>query len=309
MNKDGWTIILSRCGSTLDEDFEFFTLDLILIDRSSEISNRWCHHATRLLSNFFATERVPYVYIETSFHAFTQLNMGINMKERLRTALFMGILMSISGLLPAQSGNGGARLMDGASLSGHIGARSLNGAIHPGSRSEESGNQNIQAHVAYWGNLGFQPGIKIGVQHTILNWEKEKPEKNIAKGRSLFVSPNLGVYNRRLNNTNFLAEGEVGLQTQRVGRKFFSAYSVGLGYLGRSQIVTLNYSLGDGSLQSKEREWQGNFLPTLNYSLGTEISTWGAWYFKASYGTMIGAGRASSALVFTELGLKINLSN
>ena len=178
-------------------------------------------------------------------------------------------------------------------------------ALLGGKLTAQTSEQALPITVGYWGNLATQPGIKVGAQLTLKDWQKEKGDK--VKGRKLFVRPEIGVYNRHRNNTNLLVGAEAGIQLQREGRKFFHSVGLGLGYLGRSQILSIRFSLGDGSIVGKEREWRSYILTTLNYTFGSEITSRLAWYGKASVGPALSFTREPTTMAFLEVGLRINL--
>ena len=170
----------------------------------------------------------------------------------------------------------------------------------------QSESQHIPISAGYWANLGLHPGVKIGAEFPLKTLEKEKKNGKVAT-RTIYAGPQLGVYNRRRNNTNLLIGAEAGIKLQQQGKKPYSIFSVGAGYLGRSQINTLSFSLGDGSRTGVEREWRSYFLPTVGYSFGMDLNdNWG-WYAKASTGYLLSPNYERSGIVFIEVGAKFYL--
>lgn len=162
-------------------------------------------------------------------------------------------------------------------------------------------------NIGYWGHFATQPGIKMGAEFSVLNWAAGEFENKGTKLRSLYVGPQVGFYTRSKNHSNLYIGMESGVRLQKKGKRGFSTYGLGLGYLGRSQILTFTHSLGDGSLVATEREWRSNFLPTLNYAYGLKINPRLSGFAKASAGTLLGPGREPSAMLFLEIGIKFNL--
>ena len=161
--------------------------------------------------------------------------------------------------------------------------------------------------VGYWGELGIRSGIKVGTEINLHEWSKEGKNRN--KQRTVYLAPQLGYYNWRRNYANLYLGADAGLKLQGEDRKFYQGVALGLGYLGWSQVMTINISLADGTVTSMDREWRNHALVTLNYFLGQDINeTWG-WYFKASYGPRLSTTRETSGMLFFELGVKLHLFN
>lgn len=161
---------------------------------------------------------------------------------------------------------------------------------------------DTQISAGYWANLGIQPGLRVGVISDLKMWSAD-PESQ-RKWRYVFIQPQLGFYNRNLNNANLYIGMDAGIELERAHGKFFSAYSIGLGYLGRSQILGITYGLGDGRIIERDREWRNYAFPTLNISIGSGFTPSLGWYLKLSPGYLLSTNQEGTFVAFLELGLR-----
>lgn len=170
-------------------------------------------------------------------------------------------------------------------------------------------SQKIPLSIAYYGHYLIQPGFKIGTQITLKTWEKEIHRKkgSVTKQRSLFISPQLGLFTRIRQNTNYLFNTELGYKTQKKGRKTYVAFSTGLGYLLQNKVTSFSVNLGNGDLGNKQRELVHIFLPTLNFEFGGAISARLGWYTKYTVGYQLSFQQESKLSMFLEAGAKIFL--
>lgn len=152
--------------------------------------------------------------------------------------------------------------------------------------------------IGYFSNYGFQPGVKIGTQFQLKNWETEDYAK------SYFISPQLGFYSWIGNDFNVLVNAELGYQRVKNQRNTFSAVSIGIGYLAESEIISIDVNLSDGS-KEKSRELRNHLLTTINYEFGKKVNSNLSWYGKPSFGWKLSDN--SSMVIMIELGLKFNL--
>lgn len=163
--------------------------------------------------------------------------------------------------------------------------------------------------ISYFGHYGFHPGLKIGTQYDWRSWEKrkEKKKRTKVKTKSLFVSPQLGMYVHPGNHTGLLLNADFGYQRVKDRFGFYSAWSVGLGYLTQFNAGTTYVRESDGSITAKKWASKGYFLPTLNYEFGQQITDQIGWFGKMSVGSRLGYNTGVSFENFTELGIKLNL--
>lgn len=170
----------------------------------------------------------------------------------------------------------------------------------------QSETKSLPLSIGYFSNYGFQPGVKIGTQFHLKNWESEHEGKkgNFTKSKSYFINPQIGFYSWIGNDINFLLNTEIGYQRIKSSKNTFSAISIGLGYLAESEVIAITYNLSDGSIKEKNRELRNHFLTTINYEFGKAINSKLAWYGKPSLGWKL--SNNSSMVVLIEAGLKFN---
>lgn len=160
--------------------------------------------------------------------------------------------------------------------------------------------------ISYWGGFGYQPGVKIGTEITLKNWETSHENKsgNLTKTKSYFISPQIGFYSWPRKHMNFLVNAEAGYRRIKSRKNNFSAISVGLGYLLESRVTSVLYNLNDGSIQKKNRANSNFFLPTVNYEFGKMVNSNFTWFSKISLGAKLSTNRENSTVAFFETGVK-----
>lgn len=160
-------------------------------------------------------------------------------------------------------------------------------------------NNNVS--LGYLAHMGIQPGIKIGSDFTLKSFNSEGGYKG------LFLSPQLAYFVNPEINNNFLLNVEFGYKTQKPGKTFYSAFSIGSGYKLQSYIKSVNVDLGSGDL-SQNRELRHYFVPTINYEFGMAFRKSTGWYSKLTYGHEYLGAEGTSMIISIELGLKVYFS-
>ncbi|MEO1260973.1 MAG: hypothetical protein AAFZ15_19390 [Bacteroidota bacterium] len=170
--------------------------------------------------------------------------------------------------------------------------------------------KNIPISLGYFGHYAIQPGLKVGTQFNLKEWKTagDKKGKTITKYKSFFIGPQLGFFSFPGNHTSFLISADLGYKRIKSPKNKYSAFSIGLGYLAESRVLSMVIDLSDGGVNNKEREWRNYFLPTINYEFGRQINPVLSWYGKSSLGMKLSTEREGSMSVFTELGVKININ-
>ena len=163
--------------------------------------------------------------------------------------------------------------------------------------------KNKELTAGYIGHSAIFPGGNVGMRIHLKDWQKEKVkgENTILKNRNLFVHPQLAFYGRRRTYSSIFFNTEVGIKKQKEGKKFYSAYSIGLGYVGRFEVTALTVTLS-GEITAKERELRSYFMPNVNYEVGFDLGNRLSFYSKASYGMKISPSRARSGNIYLGLG-------
>ena len=174
--------------------------------------------------------------------------------------------------------------------------------------SGQQQTEGLPISIGYFGNFLIQPGVKIGTQFSIKNWQKEKTgKKTFTRSSSLLISPQLGLFTRIGDQTSFLLNGELGYKRQKLSGGLYTMFSAGLGYLSEHQIQSVKISLTDGRVTEKEWAQSSYFMPNLGFEFGHAFSPRLGWYNKYTYGLKINPDEESSTLFFVELGLRYYL--
>ncbi|MEM0998222.1 MAG: hypothetical protein AAGN35_14270 [Bacteroidota bacterium] len=160
--------------------------------------------------------------------------------------------------------------------------------------------------AGYWGSLAYRPGFKVAAEYGLANWEKAPNRGKSPKQRQLFVGPELGTFAIPSFSNYYLIGAEGGIRLARKSSKSVSAFSLSTGYLGESDITSLNVDLSDGAVVSRTREWASYFLVTWNYAYQLQLAEKLDGFARLSLGRRFGP--VSSANVFLGLGLRVRLN-
>lgn len=163
----------------------------------------------------------------------------------------------------------------------------------------------ISIGAAYWGHAIIQPGAKVSVTIPLKKWGFQKEIKGVerTKNLQLFVQPQVGFFDQPNYTTGLLGNAEFGAKFKREDFKFYSAVSVGLGYLGLFNVTSVTVNL-QGEIIGETRQLIHNFMPTINYEVGHEITSFLGWYAKLSLGGRFSAQLEEAMVFFGELGVK-----
>ncbi len=165
-------------------------------------------------------------------------------------------------------------------------------------------SKNIPISIGLISHAGWQPGVKIGTQFDLKNWETET--EKLTKLKSFYMRPQLGFYIYPNTHIAYLVNADFGYKRVKDINQKYSAFSIGLGFLNQSQITERKVNLSDGNVEKTRENWAW-FLPTLNYEFGKSINEKIGWYSKFSYGFKIASARENTAVIFIELGVNFNL--
>ena len=175
------------------------------------------------------------------------------------------------------------------------------------SHSAQSQGKEIPITFGLYAPYGIQFGGKVGTVINLKKWdtEKEKKGNNHTNLKTYFVSPQIGLFVRLRNHTSLLINSDLGFKNVKEKRRFYKAYSLGLGYLNTFQITSSTFDLSTGEIVAKKRERRGYFLPTLNFEFGKEAKSRIGWYSKFSFGRKFSSKIENSTFLALELGLKV----
>ncbi len=167
--------------------------------------------------------------------------------------------------------------------------------------SAQSELKGIPVSIAYLGQALIQPGVKISTE---FNLKKFTQPANTGRSKNVYISPQIGFFTRPGIQNNLLVNTEIGIRRRNNENGFFTAFSLGAGYLREYQILSTSINLGDGKISSKNMEGRGFFLPSLNLEFGKSLNNSMDWYSKGSFGKKINASKQETTLAFIELGLR-----
>ena len=171
-------------------------------------------------------------------------------------------------------------------------------------QSEEKG---IPITLAIYAPYGIQFGGKVGTTINFKVWEAAKTNKKSCcpYARTFFVSPQIGFFVRPNNHNSLLLNSEAGFKNIKHKRRFYTAYTIGLGYLNTFQILSSTIDLSTGEIVARKRERRAYFLPGINFECGQDAKRNVAWYSKFAFGRKISNNIEDSSFFALELGLKV----
>ncbi|MEM7038468.1 MAG: hypothetical protein AAF570_15900 [Bacteroidota bacterium] len=162
----------------------------------------------------------------------------------------------------------------------------------------------IPLSVGYFGPYGVRPGLKVGVRHGIKSWEAESADY---KSRQLFFQPQIGTFFYPRNHFSFVLEADGGIVLKNQNTGWYTAYSVGLGYLTEFAITSVSIDLGTASQGQKTREFRGYLLTVGNFEFGKSVSERWGWFVKLTGGRRFTTRIENALFVAVEIGAIINI--
>ena len=164
--------------------------------------------------------------------------------------------------------------------------------------------------ISYYGPYLIQPGLKIGTDLTLKNWQstREKGDNSFILDKKLLISPQVGFFVRSGNNTNYFVNTEIGFKRHKISRKSYLAFWAGLGYQFQIEVLSFTVDLSTGETVAWEKENRHYFLSALSGEYGGHISPKIGWFSKYTIGIRTGGDIGTATLLAFELGAKIFLS-
>lgn len=166
---------------------------------------------------------------------------------------------------------------------------------------------STQLTFAYYGNVAFEQGARIGAQFHLQQWDIAEENKK-PKTYSLYLQPNLGFISRPLFYSNFQAAVDCGIRRWGKQSKYYHALNAGLGYLARMEIVSFTVDF-KGEVIAREREVWDYLMPMLSYEVGKNIAHDIGWFVKLNYGLRLPLqeSQEQSGMPLLEVGIKLPL--
>ncbi len=168
--------------------------------------------------------------------------------------------------------------------------------------SAQIGSRPIPVSIGYFGHFGFQPGIKVGTEISMMG---RIDSDNFSK--QWFGSPQIAFFTNPGSDSNYMVNFDVGLRKRKKPKNSYSAFTLGMGYFIQSKLESFSVNLSNGDRSNKVRNSQGFLLPTLNYEYGWRTDKPMSWYFKYSIGQTLLSGNDNRMMMFLEFGVKFKI--
>lgn len=168
-----------------------------------------------------------------------------------------------------------------------------------------------QVSLAYFAPLAVDPGLKAGVGFSFHKWNKTREnKKGISKtyNHKLYIQPQLAYISKWRFYTSYLANVEAGWKFQQEGKRFYSGFGMGLGYIYRQEVLNLRVFF-DGSTKVVETEARNYFFPSVNYQMGMKFYRKIDLFSKIHYGYQFSSKYTSESNLILEIGFHLNLMN
>lgn len=118
--------------------------------------------------------------------------------------------------------------------------------------------------VSYFGILGTHPGLKIGLEHPIVNWSKDK----VGRSNEGLLGANIIFYYHRRNQIGLGGTLEFGYRNLRVNG-LHKSVNLGIGYLR----TFLPNKVHDFDRTNSPSKGTGYFLKTIGIGIGRSFHT------------------------------------
>ena len=173
----------------------------------------------------------------------------------------------------------------------------------------QSEAKGIPISIGYFSHAFVQPGVKLGTQLRLKQWNREATRKGTVVERSdeLFLSPQIGFFTWPGNNLSGLVNLEAGYLLPHPKHRLYSAFSLGVGYLATFDRESITIGLGDGSTTAAAYNRRDFIVPTLNYELGKHLTSFVGLFVKGSLGQRISFTGNVATAIYLEIGAKFYL--
>ncbi|MCG8577345.1 MAG: hypothetical protein MI810_20850 [Flavobacteriales bacterium] len=169
--------------------------------------------------------------------------------------------------------------------------------------------RGLPLNVSYLGHFSYQPGIKLGTDFILNERIKEKERKGKTKNsaHAIVLQPQVAFFSSRGTHYSFLLNADIGYRISHLTPAgFYHGFNLGLGALYQSHLTSVSTNLGSGEQTGKQYDRRLYFMPTINYEFGQYYNRVG-WFSRFSSGWKFNPNKESSAVIFTEFGLRIYL--
>lgn len=146
--------------------------------------------------------------------------------------------------------------------------------------------------VGYYAPLFTQIGIKLGMSIPTFNGNERFA---IQPQLAYFYSPDI--------RQNFLLESDFAYTLPTANQRFYWSPAVSIGYILSRERIEGSVNLANGAISRNVQTFH-SFLPTINLGFGKIPTGRPGYFFKGSFGRLIGRQQVDQGFFSLEIGLK-----
>ena len=127
--------------------------------------------------------------------------------------------------------------------------------------------------------------------------------------KSLIIDPQVAYYMNPGQSRNLLFNTNWGYKIQRLknDKMCYQAFTIGIGYLFRSNELSQSIDLGNGEILATDRKTSGYIYPSINYEFGRQWNASMSWFTRYTLGQLLADQNQSEMNVSLEIGLTFQL--
>jgi hypothetical protein len=163
--------------------------------------------------------------------------------------------------------------------------------------------------IAYYGNFGTHPGVKLGVDYNLLFIEKIKSNKKFTKTKRkvLVLTPSVGYYAHPGSHQAILANVDLAWRMYSNSLFYFEP-SIGICYNTRINDGETYQKMSDGSVSNIGKTSRSYFAPSVGFAVGKQFMVQDtkplAIYIKSSAMMLMGYDGTQSLELAAEAGAR-----
>ncbi|MFK8045901.1 MAG: hypothetical protein AB8B72_10435 [Crocinitomicaceae bacterium] len=173
--------------------------------------------------------------------------------------------------------------------------------------SQEKLWSNNPLQVSYFGHFGLHPGIKLGTEFSVKNWEKERKNDKGIKLKQYLISPQIGFYTHPGNHSGLIVQAEFSKRTEKVDKRFYYSYGAGFGYVMQINPSDTYIFNDNGEITEKNMTSRSYFMPSLHIETGLKLNSKMSVYNKITLASKVKYNTGFTLEPFYELGIRIRM--
>jgi len=158
--------------------------------------------------------------------------------------------------------------------------------LAPSTASAEGDLDAVPVRLGFFAPYGIQPGGRLAIFHEFNLSPVDATLDTDTLRTNLFIGPEIGVFTRPQSHTSVLVGVLLGYRFLTSPKDRFHELSLGIAYIGESQITSLDVELATGDT-TKNRELRSHALPTVRYTFGRELTDRWGWTLDLAVGRMM----------------------